>query len=273
MKKNYLSIIAGTVFLFGFLLYGKIALAQNKPKEDLRTRQAGTLLGAILNLFHKKEAVPERIITGRIESEGFSTMPYVRSLNSGYAALVDDNGTFTINVPLEEKTLVVGAPGLLEQTFELDEETAHYDILLRVTGDSRVAKEGPAIYGVPINRRSFNGAYTTLTAQDIRTRNSATLDEVLVGSVPGLTATGKWNGVATNFRFTIRGRGSLLSSNAPLVVLDGAPYSGALNTINPNDVQYLTVLRDAAGKAAFGSRGANGIILITTKRGEDSYIE
>ncbi len=269
MKKNYLSINALAIFLLGFLLCGKPSLAQDKPKEDFRARQAGTLLGEILNLFHKKEPVPERIITGRIESEGFSTLPYVRVLNSEYASLVDEDGMFTINVPLEEKVLVVGAPGLLEQTFELDGETSHYDILLRAAGGTDVIDKGPAMYGRTIDRRSFNGAYTTLTAQDIRIRNSTTLDEVLVGSVPGLTATGIWKGVATNFQFNIRGRGSLLASNAPLVVLDGAPYSGALNTINPRDVKYLTVLRDAAGKAIYGSRGANGIILITTKRGGD----
>lgn len=272
MKKNYLKIIAGTLFLSAFLLSGELSLAQTKSKEDFGTRQAGTLLGAIFDLFHKKEAAPERLITGSIEAEGFSERPYVRSLNSDYVSIVSDKGTFTISVPLDEKILVVGAQGLLEQTFELDAETSHYNIRLCATGGSKVAKEGPAIYGMNIDRRSFNGAYTTLTAEDIRIRNSTTLDEVLVGAVPGLTATGRWKGVATNFQFTIRGRGSLVSSNAPLVVLDGAPYSGALNTVNPQDVQYLTVLRDAAGKAAYGSRGANGIILITTKRG-DNYVE
>ena len=227
-------------------------------------------MGELLNLFHKKEAVPERLITGTIETEGLSVLPYVRNLNSDYVSVVNDNGTFTINVPLDEKVLVVGGPGLMEQTFDLEEEIVHYTIRLCVTSGNETTNDGQAIYAMNIDRRRFNGAYTTLTPQDIRIRNSAILDEVLVGSIPGLTAIGRWNGVATNFRFTIRGRGSLVSSTAPLVVLDGTPYSGALNTINPNDVQYLTVLRDAAGKAVYGSRGANGIILIRTKRGVDS---
>ncbi|RYD99300.1 MAG: hypothetical protein EOP54_04510 [Sphingobacteriales bacterium] len=271
MKKNYLKIIGGTIFLFSFVLSGAVSLAQSK-QEELRSRHEGTLFGAILDLFHKEAAVPERLITGRVEVAGSSALPYVRSAYSEYVSMVNPNGDFTIMVSLDEKILVIGAPGLLEQPFNLDDETSHYNIRLQVTGNVE-ADNGPAMYGTKIDRRSFNGAYTTLTAQDIRIRNSTTLDEVLVGSVPGLTATGIWKGVNTNFRFTVRGKGSLLSSSAPLVVLDGAPYSGALNTINPNDVQYLTVLRDAAGKAVYGSRGANGIILITTKRGGDSYMQ
>lgn len=258
------------IFLWGFLLCGDIALAQSK-KEDLRSQHEGTLFGAILNLFQKEAVVPERIITGNIELEGFYALPYVRSAHTGYVSIVNANGDFTINVPLDEKILVIGAPGLLEQTINLEEETSNYNIRLQVTGNNE-AYNGPAMYGMNIDRRSFNGAFTTLTAQDIRVRTSATLDEVLEGAVPGLSTQGRWNGIRTNYSFTIRGKGSLLSSSAPLVVLDGAPYSGALNTINPNDVQYLTVLRDATGKAIYGSRGANGIILITTKRGTD-YME
>jgi len=271
MKKNYLKIIGGAIFLFSFVLSGDVSLAQNK-KEALRNQHEGTLFGAILDLFQKEAAVPERIITGSIEVEGSPDLPYVRSVHSQYVTMVNSNGAFTINVPLDEKVLVIGAPGLLEQTFDLDDETTHYNIRLQVIGNN-VANNGPALYGTQIDRRSFNGAYTTLTAQDIRLRNSGTLDEVLEGVVPGLSTEGRWNGIRTNFRFTIRGKGSLLSSSAPLVVLDGAPYSAPLHTINPNDVQYLTVLRDAAGKAVYGSRGANGIILITTKRGGISYME
>lgn len=270
MKKNYLKIIAGAVLLFSVVLSGDVSLAQSE-KPDLRTRQQGTLLGAILNLFHKEEVQEERLITGRIESEGFATLPYVRVENSNYVSSVDYEGQFVISVPMSEKQLVIGAPGLVERTFDLDDAESHYHILLRAEGKSNPRQ--PSLFGMKIHPRSFNGAHTTLTADDIRIRNSATLDEVLVGSVPGLTANGIWNGIATNFRFTIRGRGSLISSTDPLIVLDGAPYSGSLNTINPNDVQYLTVLRDATGKAIYGSRGANGIILITTKSGSDNYME
>lgn len=270
MKKNYLKIAGGAVILFCCLLSGGIASAQNK-KPDLRTRQEGTLFGAILNLFHKEEVRAERLITGSIASEGFTTLPYVRSENSDYVSNVNYDGDFVIRVPLNAKKLVIGAPGLLEKTFDLDDAESHYHILLRAEGGSNPRQ--PGIYGMKIDPRSFNGAHTTLTANDIRIRNSVTLDEVLVGSVPGLTVSGIGNGVASNFRYTIRGRGSLMSSTDPLVILDGAPYSGALNTINPNDVQYLTVLRDAVGKAVFGMRGANGIIIITTKSGVDDNVE
>lgn len=269
MKKNYLKIAGGTVLLFCCLLSGGISLAQGE-KPDLRTRQEGTLFGAILNLFHKGEAQEERLITGRIQSEGFGTLPYVRSENSTYVSRANYDGDFVISIPLNEKKLVIGAPGLLEKTFDLDDAESHYDIILRAEGGSN---SRPKIYGMNIDPRSFNGAHTTLTANDIRNRNSATLDEVLVGTVPGLTVSGIGNGVASNFRFTIRGRGSLMASTNPLIILDGAPYSGALNTINPNDVAYLTVLRDAVGKAIFGMRGANGIILITTKSGVDDVLE
>lgn len=274
MKKNYFKIIAGTVFLSGFLLSGEISLAQTGQKEDMRTKHAGTLLGAILNLFHREpqpEEQHERLITGRIEREGFSDLPYVRTEHSEDVSFANADGDFIITVPLNETILLIGAPGLQEQILQLDEQESHYHIRLRVEDNNPFGKSG--IHGLGIDDSRFNGVQTTLTAQDIRARSSATLDEVLVGPVPGLTASGIWNGVATNFFFTVRGRGALVSATAPLVVLDGAPYAGALNTINPNDVQYLTVLRDATGMAIYGNRGANGIILITTKSGRDNYME
>lgn len=273
MKKSYLKIIAGTIFLAGSLLSGELSLAQTRQKEDMRTKHAGTLLGAILNLFHKEprpEEQHERLITGRIEREGFSALPYVRTEHSEDVAFANEDGDFVITVPLNETILIVGAPGLQEQALHLDEQESHYHIRLRVDGGSRFNRSG--VYGLGIDKQ-FNGAQTTLTEEDVPIKNSPMLEETLEGAVPGVLSSGKWKAMATNFFFTVRGRTALVSATAPLVVLDGAPYSGALNTINPNDVRYLTVLRDAAGRAVYGSRGANGIILISTKSGKDSYME
>ena len=65
----------------------------------------------------------------------------------------------------------------------------------------------------------------------------------------------------------IRGFSSINAKNDPLIIVDGAPYSGDINNINPNDVESMTVLKDAASNALYGARGANGVIIITTKKG------
>lgn len=110
-----------------------------------------------------------------------------------------------------------------------------------------------------------NASMTNISADQLSKMPVTSVAEMLDGAAPGVIVTSGGGQPGSNADIMIRGQGNLSSSTPPLIILDGAPYSGALNTINPNDIADLQVLKDATSKAVYGSRAANGVILITTK--------
>jgi TonB-linked SusC/RagA family outer membrane protein len=120
-------------------------------------------------------------------------------------------------------------------------------------------------------RSAFTGSAAVVSSENISRHISANVANVLAGSVPGFQmrgssgAPGKENGT-----INIRGIASMYASTSPLIIVDGAPYTASLTNISPNDVESVTVLKDAASAALYGARGAAGVIIITTKKGNTS---
>jgi TonB-linked SusC/RagA family outer membrane protein len=127
--------------------------------------------------------------------------------------------------------------------------------------------EGVQVYGKKIDRRSYVGALTTVSADQISKRPVTNIAKAIEGAAPGVQVTSGGGQPGASPDILIRGLGSIGASSAPLIVLDGAPYSGTLASINPLDIESMTFLKDATATALYGSRGANGVILLTTKRG------
>ncbi|HQH25728.1 MAG TPA: TonB-dependent receptor [Bacteroidales bacterium] len=124
-------------------------------------------------------------------------------------------------------------------------------------------------YGVQ-KRSDVTGSVASVSPETLESRPSANLLQSLQGSVAGLSISitgSNAEGSATTTR--IRGNRSITASNAPLVILDGVPYSGNWAEINPNDIASMEILKDASSSAIYGARGANGVILIQTKKGKD----
>ena len=117
-------------------------------------------------------------------------------------------------------------------------------------------------------KSQFTGSAATIKADKITERQVSNVSNALSGQIAGVqtTATNGEPGASANVR--IRGIGSMSASNAPLYVVDGVPFEGNIATINPQDIETMTVLKDAASNALYGARGANGVILITTKKGQ-----
>lgn len=118
-------------------------------------------------------------------------------------------------------------------------------------------------------RESFTGSASVVNSSAIESKQATSPLEVLKGLVPGLQMTDN-NSVSSGAdpQIRIRGYSSLNANNEPLIVLDGLPYSGYLSDINPADIENMTVLKDAASNALYGARGANGVIMITTKNAQ-----
>ncbi len=116
-------------------------------------------------------------------------------------------------------------------------------------------------------RESFTGSASVVSSAQLSMQQSANPIDALNGRVAGMQMTDA-NGLTDDPTIRVRGTSSLNAGNSPLIVVDGMPYNGFLNDINVNDIENITVLKDAASNALYGARGANGVILITTKNGK-----
>jgi len=124
-------------------------------------------------------------------------------------------------------------------------------------------------------KQSFTGTVKTIKNDDILNKSVSNVSQALAGEVSGVTVINTSGQPGTTSTIRIRGFGSVNGNRDPLYVVDGVPFSGSLNSINPEDIASTTVLKDESATAIYGSRGANGVILITTKKGkaDTSYIE
>jgi len=124
-------------------------------------------------------------------------------------------------------------------------------------------------------KQAFAGTVKTIDSEALEIKNVSNVSQALTGEVAGVTVINTSGQPGTASTIRIRGYGSINGSRDPLYVVDGAPYNGSINAINPSDIKSTSVLKDATATAIYGSRGANGVVLITAKSGtsSDSYVE
>ncbi len=117
-------------------------------------------------------------------------------------------------------------------------------------------------------RTSYTGSVATISSEKINNRPVTNITKALEGQVPGIQTTSASGQPGSTATIRIRGVGSISADSNPLYVVDGIPFDGNINAISPNDIESISVLKDATASALYGSRGANGIIIITTKSGK-----
>ena len=122
-------------------------------------------------------------------------------------------------------------------------------------------------------KSSFTGSASTVKSEKLAERPVANVTKALDGQVAGVQTTSGSGQPGSGSDIVIRGYGSINASQSPLYVVDGIPYSGSISAINPNDIESMTVLKDASAGALYGSRGANGVVLITTKKGKEGKVK
>ncbi len=177
----------------------------------------------------------------------------------------DENGSFSIMVP-SDGILVFSSIGYVNSEVAIDGRAV---INIQLHPDSELIDETIVVAFGTATKESFTGSAAVVKSSDIAKVQSTDVTRAIEGVVAGVqmtTSSGSFD-VAPSLR--IRGIGTISSQvNAePLYVIDGVPYSGNMNNINPSDIETMTVLKDAASNALYGSRGANGVIMITTKKG------
>lgn len=173
------------------------------------------------------------------------------------------DGRFTLSAP-SDGALVVSFIGYEPQNVAIAGKT-RIDVTLH--------EDAQAIENVVVTafgtttKKDLTGSIATIGADEISKRQVSTVSKMLEGAVPGVQLTTATNQPGTDAAIYIRGVGSLNAGNGALIVLDGSPYQGSMSDINPSDIASISVSKDATANSLYGSRAANGVVFITTKRG------
>ena len=177
------------------------------------------------------------------------------------------DGTYTITAPAGSK-LSFQYLGYATVEYEIPAGQKAVVFDLRMQPESELVEDVVVIaYGVR-KKGTVAGSVSTVKAEKIEKTPTAAFDQALQGQVPGLTVLSNTGEPSASATMTIRGTNSINSGTAPLYILDGVPISSSdFNTINPSDIESLSVLKDASSTSIYGARAANGVIVITTKRG------
>ncbi|UZH56067.1 TonB-dependent receptor [Salinimicrobium tongyeongense] len=204
-------------------------------------------------------------VSGTVTDE-MGPLPGVTVLLQGTSRGVttDFNGEYVIEDVPSNGVLVYSYVGFATQMVNINGQN-EIDIVLQ---EDTEALEEVVVIGYGTQRReAVTGSVSSIGGEELRDIPSANISEALQGRLPGveLSQTSSQPGAPQQIR--IRGTRSLSGSNDPLIVLNGVPFAGSLNDINPNDIQSMDILKDASATAIYGSRGANGVVIITTNTG------
>jgi len=223
----------------------------------------------MLNAFFLIPAFGQNItIQGTVtEKASGQPLPGVNVIIEGTSIGVttDFDGLYTLQVPSNEAVLVFSYLGM---------QTAKISVNGQTTINAALEEETEALDDVIVvaygttTKEAYTGAAQIVPSEIIENRPVTSFDKALQGTTAGLQVTSSSGQPGATATVRIRGIGSLSASSAPLYVIDGVPMSGSLTDINPNDIESLTVLKDAAAASLYGSRAANGVILINTKQGK-----
>lgn len=176
------------------------------------------------------------------------------------------DGRFQLTVPSGKTILSVSFIGRETVETEVREGDANVTILLKSANTT--LDEVVAVAYTNVKRSGYPGAVSTVSSDKINSRLTPNVTNALQGLVTGLQTTASNGQPGNSSTIRIRGVGSINASSAPLFVVDGAPYDGDINALNAADIASISVLKDATASNLYGSRAANGVIIITTKQGK-----
>ena len=187
----------------------------------------------------------------------------VQVVGSNVGVATDINGKFSLRMPEGKTMLRISYVGM-----EPIEVSARPNMRILLTSDKQALDEVIVVAYGSAKKSSFTGSAANVNSKDMELRPVASATKALEGNVSGVQVTSGSGQPGSSPNIRIRGFGSINASSAPLYVVDGIPYDGNLASINPADIESMTVLKDASAGALYGARGANGVVMITTKQGK-----
>ncbi len=248
---------------------------------------SGRYLTVVLLLISTMAWSQGRTVTGRVTSvEDGAGIPGVNVVEKGTSngTATDVDGSYSINVG-ENATLVFSFVGYAVQEIAVGTQST---INVELSPDVRALNEVVVIGYGEVNRQDATGAVTSVSAEEFNRGMISSPEQLIQGKTAGVQITTTTGNPGAGVQLRIRGTTSIRSNNNPLFVVDGVPLSGGtqpssadvgfgtiadtnpLTFLNPNDIESISILKDASATAIYGSRGANGVVIITTKSGRGS---
>ncbi len=178
----------------------------------------------------------------------------------------DANGKFSLDLPKGAKQVTASYVGMVSQAMNVTPGTP---ITIALHLDATNIDEVIVVAYGTAKKSTFTGSAATMSSKNISKLQVSNVSKALEGAAPGVQVASQSGQPGSSATIRIRGIGSINSSAAPLYVVDGMPYTGSIAAINPADIESMTILKDAASTALYGSRAANGVIVITTKKGSN----
>lgn len=250
------------------LLLDRVNLRHKKIEDKLFVIQAKGGSTA-----HASEAVPANnseshqdiIIKGKVVDEKGEGLPFatvvVKGSNAG--GLTDASGNFSFKFTESKAILVVSAIGYLRKETEID---AQLNILISLDLDVMNLEEVIVVGYTSEKKSDLTGSLVTISSKDIDKLQVSGIDQALQGKAAGVNITQSTGSPGEGTSINIRGVGSI-NDNSPLFIIDGVPTKDGFNIISPSDIETISILKDASSAAIYGARAANGVVVVTTKRG------
>ena len=179
-------------------------------------------------------------------------------------AVTDINGKFSLTCPKGKNMLRITYVGM-----EPIEVSARPNMRIMLTSDKQALDEVIVVAYGTTKKSSFTGSAENISAEKLELRPITNVAKGIEGQASGVQVTSASGQPGSSPSIRIRGYGSINASSSPLYVVDGIPYDGNLSSLNPADIESMTILKDASAGALYGARGANGVVMITTKKGKE----
>ncbi len=205
-------------------------------------------------------------VTGKVIDEEGEALIGVSILVKGTSTgtVTDIEGSYSLNVPADSDVLVFSYTGFSTQNVQLNNRTV-VDVTLEIAAEL-LQEVIVTAYGIS-TKEAFSGSADVIGAKDLELRNVTSAIAAIEGKATGVQFTSPSGQPGSSPGIVIRGVGTLNGDTDPLFIVDGMQYEGALTTINQEDIESITILKDASSTSLYGSRAANGVVLITTKTG------
>jgi TonB-linked SusC/RagA family outer membrane protein len=244
----------------------------NPYKTKIAIMRKVLLLSSLLLLLCGISRAQTRQVTGRVlnnETGAASTGASINVKGSDKGTVADQDGKFSLNVPVKgTSVIVVSAVGFASQEVTVGSQS---NLVIKLVTESKAMDDIVVIGYGTVKKKDLTGAVASLSSADIVRANPVNATQALQGQVPGVVVTKASNLPGQAFSIDIRGENTISGITEPLVVIDGL-IGGRIRDINPADIQSIDILKDASSTAIYGSRGANGVIIITSKKGASGKI-
>jgi len=221
----------------------------------------------VLTSEQKTQAGQKKTISGKVTDSSGSPLPGVTIIIKGTTTgtITDNEGKYSLSNLPSNSTLVFSFVGMKEQEIFVAGKTI---INIKLAEESIGIDEVVAIGYGTVKKQNLTGSISSIKSDALKERSITTLGEAFAGQLAGVRAQQSSGKPGEDLTIRIRGVSTLNASNAPLYVIDGIPSGTNMLDLNPNDIASIEVLKDASSAAIYGARGANGVILITTKTGK-----